>query len=92
VWAGGEWRAGPAGVGFLGELGSMGTIGRALAAQAEVGPELVRLSPEIEPIVRVIEGTPRERIFEAAAGLFQSGVNYRQFMSALYLPGIRNAV
>ena len=79
-----------AGVGFLGGLGSIGALGRALAQDARVGPELVRLSPEIEPIVRVIETTPRDRVFEAAAGLLRSGVDYRQFMSALYLAGIRN--
>ncbi len=79
-----------AGVGFLGGLGSIGTLGRALAAQADVGPNLVRLSADIEPIVRVIENTPRGKIFEAAAGLLRSGVGYRQFMAALYLAGIRN--
>lgn len=77
-------------VGFLGGLGSIGSLGRALAAQADVGPNLVRLSAGIEPIVRVIEITPRERIFEAAAGLLRAGVDYRRFMAALYLAGIRN--
>jgi hypothetical protein len=79
-----------ASVGFLGGLGPIGTLGRALAAQVDVGPDLVRLSADIEPIVRVIEATPREKIFEAAAGLLRSGVGYRQFMAALYLAGIRN--
>ncbi len=79
-----------ASMGFLGGLGSIGALGRTLAAQADVGPDLVRLSAEIEPIVRVIEQTPREKIFEAAAGLLRSGVGYRQFMAALYLAGIRN--
>ena len=79
-----------ASVGFLGGLGSIGALGRALAQDANVGPDLVRLSADIEPIVRVIEGTPREKIIEAAAGLLRSGVGYRQFMAALYLAGIRN--
>lgn len=79
-----------ASVGFLGGLGSIGSLGRALAAQADVGPNLVRLSADIEPIVRVIEDTPREKIFEAAAELLRSEVDYRQFMASLYLAGIRN--
>ena len=79
-----------ASVGFLGGLGSIGALGRALAAQADVGPNLVRLSADIEPIVRVIEETSREKIFEAAAGLLRSGVGYKKFMAALYLAGIRN--
>ncbi len=79
-----------ASIGFLGGLGSIGELGRALAGQPRVGPELVRLSDDIEPIVRVIEDTPREKIFEAAAELLRSGIEYRQFMAALYLAGIRN--
>lgn len=79
-----------AGAAFLGGLGSIGAMGRAVAADADLKPDLVRLSPEIEPIVRTIEETPRERIFEAAAGLFRSGVGYQHFMAALFLAGIRN--
>jgi hypothetical protein len=79
-----------AAVGFLGGLGTMGELGSALAAQADVGPDLVRLSADIEPIVRVIETTPRDRVFEAAAELLRSGLEYRPFMAALYLAGIRN--
>jgi hypothetical protein len=79
-----------ASAGILGGLGSLGALGHALAAQADVRPDLVRLSAEIEPIVRVIEETPRERIFEAAAELLRTGVDYRRFMAALYLAGIRN--
>ncbi len=79
-----------AGAAFLGGLGSIGAMGRAVAADADLKPDLVRLSPEIEPIVRTIEETPRGRIFDAAADLFRSGVGYQQFMAALFLAGIRN--
>jgi len=79
-----------AGAGFLGSLGSMGALGRALASEAFLGPDLVRLSADIEPIVRVIEDTPRSKMFDAAAELLRSGVGYRPFMAALYLAGIRN--
>jgi hypothetical protein len=89
VWSRRDFLQTSASVGFFGGLGSLGSLGRALAAQADVGPGLVRLSADIEPIVRIIENTPRERIFEAAAGLLRSGVGYRQFMAALYLAGIR---
>jgi hypothetical protein len=79
-----------AGIGVLGSLGALGAAGRALATQAEIGPDLVRLSDEIEPIVRVLERAPRETVMEAAAGLLRSGVGYQPFMAALYLAGIRN--
>ncbi|MFN0057397.1 MAG: hypothetical protein ACKVX7_02985 [Planctomycetota bacterium] len=79
-----------ASVGFLGGLGSLGALGNVLAEQGNIGPDRVRLSTDIEPIVRVIEETSREKIFAAAAQLLRSGVDYRQFMAALYLAGIRN--
>jgi len=85
-----DFLSASAGVGFLGRLGSLGALGRALAAEASFSPDLVRLTADIEPIVRVIEDTPREKIMEAAAGLFRSGVGYRRFIAALYLAGIRN--
>ncbi len=77
-------------VGLLGGLGSIGALGRALAQDTNVLPNLVRLSDDIEPIVRVIEDTPHGRIFEAAAELLRSGLEYKQIMAALYLAGIRN--
>jgi hypothetical protein len=79
-----------ASAGLLGGLGSLGALGQTVAAQAVVGPDLVRLNADIEPIVRVIEDTPRGKIFEAAAELLRTGIGYRQLMAALYLAGIRN--
>ena len=34
------------------------------AAEAKVTPDIVRFRPEIEPIVRWIEETPRDKIFD----------------------------
>jgi hypothetical protein len=66
---------------------------RSLAtAQAgmRVGPEAVRLRPEIEPVVRWIEETPRDRIVETALDHLQAGLSYRDLMASLFLAGIRN--
>lgn len=60
--------------------------GRSSAAE----PDVVQLSPEIEPLVRLIEDTPRDRVFETVADRLKGGVSYRQFLAALYLAGIRN--
>lgn len=82
-----------AGAAFFGSasgLGALGGMGRVLAADAWLEPDLVRLNPEIEPTVRTIETTPRGKIVEAAAGLLKSGVDYKRFMTALFLAGIRN--
>ena len=59
-------------------------------AEAAVAPELVRLRPEIEPVVRWIEETPRERILEVAVEKLKGGLPYRELQAALFLAGIRN--
>lgn len=83
----------------LTRIGVLSTLGDATAflglnplwaADARVTPDLVRLSPEIEPLVRLIEETPREKCFEMMAGQLRRGCSYRQFLGALFLAGIRN--
>lgn len=59
-------------------------------AQTQVTPELVTFRPEIEPLVRLIERTPREKCAEVFAQQLRSGVAYRQLMAALFLAGVRN--
>ena len=52
--AGGAMMLG-GGMGFLNRLGAVS------AAEAEFHPSLVRLGDDIEPTVRLLEDTPRER-------------------------------
>src|SRR5262245_47164211 len=59
-------------------------------ADAEVTPDVVQFRPEMEPLVRLIETTPRERCAEMAAGQLRRGVSYRQLLGALFLAGVRN--
>jgi len=79
--------------------GALGALGNAnvflglnplWAADAQVTPDVVRLSPEIEPLVRLIEETPREKCFEMMGEQLRRGCSYRQFLGALFLAGIRN--
>lgn len=44
----------------------------------------------IEPLVKLIEETPRERLLEAVAQRIQSGTSYREVLAALLLAGVRN--
>lgn len=60
------------------------------AAEAEVTPDIVRFSADIEPIVRLIEDTPREKCFAVMVEQLRRGLPYRQFLAALFLAGIRN--
>src|SRR5262245_57317415 len=67
-------------------------IGRTPAARANVTPDLVRFSPELEPVVRLIEVTPREQCVAAVVEQLRQGLPYRHLLAALYLAAIRAAL
>ena len=48
----------------LGELGFLSRLGPVSAGEAKLDPKVVRLQPEIEPLVRLLEETPRDRLLE----------------------------
>ncbi|HWL09306.1 MAG TPA: hypothetical protein VNQ76_12940 [Planctomicrobium sp.] len=63
---------------------------RLTAAEAALPPGMVRFDPEIEPLVRLIEETPRPQLLEQVASRIQAGTSYQQVLAALLLAGIRN--
>jgi hypothetical protein len=73
-----------------GALHALQTILPARAAAAEVTPEAVKFRPEMEPIVRWIEDTPRDRILESAVEKLKAGLPYRALLAGVFLAGIRN--
>ncbi len=61
------------------------------AAEAQPDPNLVRLDSGIEPVVRLIEETPREQLLEAVARRIKQGaLSYRDVLAGLFLAGVRN--
>ncbi len=66
------------------------TITPLRAEEARVEPEIVKFRPEIEPVVRLIEETPRDRAIEVAVNQLKKGLSYRNLMAGLFLAGIRN--
>jgi len=74
----------------LGPWDSLSAITPATADEAKVGPEMVRYRPEIEPVVRWIEETPREQVFAKAVAQLRDGLSYRSLLAGLFLAGIRN--
>ncbi|QDV34118.1 hypothetical protein [Tautonia plasticadhaerens] len=74
----------------LGPWAVLGPITPARASEMAVGPEAVRFRPEIEPVVRWIEETPRDRILDVAVERLGGGLPYRDLLSGLFLAGIRN--
>jgi hypothetical protein len=65
-------------------------LGNVSAAEAALEPKRVQLHPEIEPLVRLLETTPRNRVLEEVASRVQRGLTYREVVAALQLAGVRN--
>src|SRR5438309_8850134 len=59
------------------------------SAQDPPAAERVQISPDLEPLVRLIEETPREKCVAALAEQVRRGLTYRQFVSAIFLAAIR---
>jgi hypothetical protein len=79
------------GVGLgLGGGSALRAITPTRADELVVGPDAVRFRPEIEPVVRWIEETPRERILEKAVEELKGGLSYRDLMAGVFLAAIRN--
>lgn len=60
------------------------------AAEAKLDPNLVRLDSGVEPLVRVLEDTPRNQAIEVIADRIKKGLSYQELLAALLLAGVRN--
>lgn len=60
------------------------------AADAKVDPNLVRLDADIEPLVKLLEDTPRDKLLEEVGSRVKKGLAYRDALAALLLAGVRN--
>ncbi len=60
------------------------------AAETQLPPGAVQFTADIEPLVRLLEDTPRERVVEEVVARIKRGLSYREVLAALMLAGIRN--
>jgi hypothetical protein len=74
----------------LGDLDFVSLLPRVSAAEAGLNPNTVRFTPELEPLVRLLEDTPRERLIEEVGARVKGGTVYRDVLAALLLAGVRN--
>jgi hypothetical protein len=74
----------------LGDLGFLSQLPSVSAQEATVEPRTVRFHADIEPLVRLLEDTPRERVLEEVAARVRLGLSYREVLTALLLAGVRN--
>ena len=72
------------------DLGFLGRLPRVSAEETKPESRVVRLTPDIEPLVRLLEETPRERLLEEVAGRIRQGTTYKEVLAALLLAGVRN--
>lgn len=83
-------RAGKAGMAAgLGDLAFLNGLGPVSADEAKPPPSKVQLSADIEPLVRLLEDSPREKLLEAVADRIRGGTSYQQLLTALMLAGVR---
>lgn len=74
----------------LSELSFLRHLPPVSAAEATVDTKMVAFHPEIEPLVRLLEESPRERVIEEIATRVRRGLSYREVLAALLLAGVRN--
>jgi hypothetical protein len=82
--------AGAGALAGLGDLGFLSQLTPVSAAEAKLEPGMVRLHPEIEPLVRLLEETPRDKVLEEVAARLKRGLSYRELLAAVLLAGVRN--
>jgi hypothetical protein len=78
-----------AAVGF-GQLGFLSRLPSVSAAETTLDAAFVKFRPEIEPLVRLLEDTPRDRLLEEVGARIKHGTTYREVLAALQLAGVRN--
>ena len=65
-------------------------LGCVSADEAYLGAGAVQFNSNIEPLVRLIEDTPRDTVIEEVAHRIRNGLSYRKLLAALLLAGVRN--
>jgi hypothetical protein len=73
----------------LGDFAFLRHLPSVSADEVRAARAVVRLNGDIEPLVRLIEETPRERLLEAAAERVRGGTSYHELLSAVMLAGVR---
>ena len=76
--------------GALTALGNFDFLGALPAAEERKDkPTVAQVAADVEPLVRLIEETPRDKLLEAVATKVRAGTSYQQLLSAVMLAGVR---
>jgi hypothetical protein len=71
------------------ELGFLHRLPPLSAQDVQVPRAMVQTHPDVEPLVRLIEETPRDRLLEQVAERIRGGTGYQPLLAALMLAGVR---
>jgi hypothetical protein len=74
----------------LGDFSFLSRLPGVTAAEAKLDAKTVQFDAEIEPLVRLIEETPREKLVEEISSRIRRGLSYREVLASLLLAGVRN--
>ncbi|HEY2883077.1 MAG TPA: hypothetical protein VGJ15_11600 [Pirellulales bacterium] len=74
----------------LGDFGFLSKLNPVSAAESKVPPAAVQFRSDIEPLVELLETTPRENLLEVMGKKIRDGLGYRDVVAAVLLAGIRN--
>jgi len=74
----------------LGDLSFLRNLPSVSAAETELNTNMVQLSSDIEPLVRLLETTSRDELLESVATEIRGGTSYREVLAALLLAAVRN--
>lgn len=80
-------------IGTMTGLGDFTFLSKLPAIQAtdeKTLPEAIQFDADVEPLVRLIETTSREKLFDKIVARIQAGVSYQQLLTSVFLAGIRN--
>ncbi len=75
---------------WVSELQFLGRLPRVSANETQLPANMVTFHPDIEPLVRLLEETPRKEVIEKFAARILAGTSYRDVLAALLLAGVRN--
>jgi hypothetical protein len=74
----------------LGDFLPPETIRAASAKESAVTPDIVQFGPDIEPVIRLIEETPKAKCIPVMAEQIRRGLPYRHFLAGLFLAALRS--
>jgi len=60
-------------------------VAQAAGADVDLDPDLIRFGPDIDPLVRLIQRTPRDECIGVFVHQLRTGLSYRRFLAALFL-------